>query len=104
KLDNHAHQHLSDESDWKKVELSWTSTTEIERATAKARSNMLLYLNAYLFEYLPWFFEKHPNVLFEYPDTPSKFLGSVFVKTDPVLDAEYKRQAKLLVKEVIYPV
>ncbi|MBE4255712.1 hypothetical protein HJ080_06080 [Vibrio parahaemolyticus] len=104
KLDKHAHQHLSDESDWKRVELSWTSTTEIERSTAKTRSNMLLYLNAYLFEYLPWFFEKHPNVLFEYPDTPSKFLGSVFVKTDPVLDAEYKRQAKLLGKKVIYPV
>ncbi|MCW8335113.1 hypothetical protein MD483_14935, partial [Vibrio sp. DBSS07] len=30
KLDKHAHQHLSDKSDWKKVELSWTSTTEIE--------------------------------------------------------------------------
>ncbi|OEE68063.1 hypothetical protein A1OO_20245 [Enterovibrio norvegicus FF-33] len=104
KLDHFAHQHLSDENAWKKVELSWTSITDIERSTEKVRSNMLLYLNAYLFEYLPWFFEKHPNVLFEYPDTPSKFLGSVFVKTDPVLDSEYKKQAKVLGKEVIYPV
>lgn len=88
---------------WKTTQLSWTDLSDIERNTSKYRMNSLQYLNAYIFEYLPWFYKKYPNCFFEYPDTPSKFLSSVFVKTDPVIDTIYQNKAKLQGKEVIYP-
>lgn len=94
---------VSSDSLWKTTQLAWTDLSDIERNTAKARTNHLQYLNAYLFGYLPWFYKRNPNCFFEYPDTPSKFLRSVFVKTDPVLDRLYLKEAKVRGKDVIYP-
>ncbi|MCV5791836.1 hypothetical protein OFN52_32790, partial [Escherichia coli] len=42
--------------------------------------------------------------LFEYPNTPSKFIGSVFFLVDPVIDYQYKKTAEASGKDVIYPV
>ncbi len=94
---------VSDDCLWKTTQMAWTDLTDIERNTAKTRINVLQYLNAYLFVYLPWFYERHPNCFFEYPDTPSKFLRSAFVKPDPVLDRIYLKKAKQQGKVVIYP-
>lgn len=50
-----------------------------EKGTRKTRSQRLALLNSYLFDYLPTFFEKHPNCGFDFPTTPSKFLDFVFI-------------------------
>ncbi|HHC7250425.1 TPA: hypothetical protein ACN380_004196 [Vibrio parahaemolyticus] len=105
KLSEYAPENIdvSDDSLWKTTQMAWTDLTDIERNTAKTRINVLQYLNAYLFAYLPWFYERHPNCFFEYPETPSKFLRSAFVKPDPVLDRIYLKEAKQQGKEVTYP-
>ncbi|KOO14439.1 hypothetical protein AKJ18_12875 [Vibrio xuii] len=105
KLSEYAPENIdtSDDSLWKTTQMAWTDLTDIERATAKTRINVLQYLNAYLFAYLPWFYKRHSNCFFEYPKTPSKFLRSAFVKPDPVLDRMYLIEAKRQGKEVIYP-
>ncbi|TON02749.1 hypothetical protein CGH64_26175, partial [Vibrio parahaemolyticus] len=77
--------------------------SDIEKNTHKTRINALQYFNAYLYGYLPWFFKKNPQCCFEFPETPSQFIGSVFVKTDPVLDQSYQKEAVKQGKEVLYP-
>ncbi|ELM6647422.1 hypothetical protein Q2Y22_001296 [Vibrio vulnificus] len=94
---------VTNDSLWQSTQLAWISLSDIEKGTAKWRINVLQYFNAYLFGYLPWFYKKNPQCFFEYPDTPSKFLSSVFVKPDPVLDQIYKREAEKQSKEVVYP-
>lgn len=89
---------------WKRAQLAHIDISKIEKSTAKYRARTLQYLNAYLFSYLPQFFDKYPNCLFEYPDTPSKFLGSIFVKTNQVIDYQYNESAMKNGKEVTYPV
>ncbi|MCR9805353.1 hypothetical protein [Vibrio parahaemolyticus] len=88
---------------WQSSQLSWASKSDIEKNTHKTRINALQYFNAYLYGYLPWFFKKNPQCCFEFPETPSQFIGSVFVKTDPVLDQSYQREAVKQGKEVLYP-
>ncbi|MCG9705009.1 hypothetical protein [Photobacterium damselae] len=94
---------VSDDNLWKTTQLAWTDLTDIEKNTAKTRINVLQYFNAYLFAYLPWFYQRHPNCFFDYPETPSKFLRSAFVKQDPVLHRAYLQEAKEQGKELIYP-
>ncbi|EIO5872160.1 hypothetical protein RII72_003800 [Vibrio parahaemolyticus] len=105
KLTDYAIEHINIDKFrlWKTTQQAWVDITDIERFTAKQRANALQYLNAYLFGYLPWFYQKHPNCFFEYPDTPSKFLASAFVKPDPVIDGFYQEQANKIGKELIYP-
>ncbi|ROR69460.1 hypothetical protein EDB59_0088 [Vibrio crassostreae] len=103
-LSDFSPQNIPDSSYWKRAQTAWTDLTDIERGTAKSRTNSLQYLNAYIYGYLPWFYKKHPNCHFDYPDTPSKFFGSVFVKTDPVLDNLYLLEADKTGKEVFYPI
>lgn len=88
---------------WKRTQLSFCDLSSIERGTRKGRLRALAKFNTYLFGYLPYFFERHPNCLFEYPDSPSKFVSSVFVKADYVLDGLYRDEAKAMGKVVVYP-
>ncbi|TKG04211.1 hypothetical protein FCV76_03660 [Vibrio sp. F13] len=103
KIDIYQTDHLPKGNPWKLAQTGWLSLTDIERNTSKHRENALTYLNAYLLAYLPFFFRQHPETLFEYPETPSMFLGSIFVKTDPVLDQTYKMKAEKVGKKAIYP-
>lgn len=89
---------------WKRTQLSFVDLSSIERGTAKTRKGALSILNAYIFGYLPEFFKRNPDCLFEYPNTPSKFISSIFVKCDYVLDGIYKEQAEATGKRVVYPV
>ncbi|PMG46192.1 hypothetical protein BCU90_16295 [Vibrio lentus] len=103
KIDIYQTEHLPEDNPWKSAQTGWLSLTDIERNTAKYRGNALAYLNAYLFAYLPFFFKEHPETLFEYPETPSMFIGSIFAKTDPVSDQNYKTKAAKVGKKAIYP-
>ncbi|RAS38327.1 hypothetical protein [Paraburkholderia bryophila] len=47
------------------------STGELRRAIG--------WLNIYLFWYLPYWFERHPEAKFEFPDEPKKLAASVFI-------------------------
>jgi hypothetical protein len=89
---------------WKRAQLAFCNVAHIEKNTSKDRARALQYLNSYVYSYLPKFFEKNENCLFEYPDTPSKFIGSVFFLVDPVIDYQYQKTAEASGKDVIYPV
>lgn len=87
-----------DGSKWGRSQRDYIQSDNPEAGTVKTRENALRYLNAYLFNYLPYFFN-HTVTVFEYPDTPEKFLAHVFVKKSMVID-EFILGAS---EEKIYP-
>jgi len=87
-----------DGSKWGRSQRDYIHSDSPEAGTVKTRENALKYLNAYLFNYLPYFFNNTVTV-FEYPDTPEKFLTHVFVKKSMVID-EFILGAS---EEKIYP-
>lgn len=87
-----------DGSKWGRSQLDYIQSDNPEARTVKTRENSLKYLNAYLFNYLPYFFQNTVTV-FEYPDNPEKFLAHVFVKKSMVID-EFILGAS---EEKIYP-
>ena len=72
-------------SKWYRSQLDYIEHDSPEANTLKQRRYGLRYLNAYLFSYLPYFFEITDTV-FKYPDTPDKFLAHVFVTKSLILD------------------
>ena len=86
---------------WKDTQDDYLGHDQPERNTRRTRVAKLSYLNAYLFDYLPHFFKENETA-FEYPDTPEKFLGFIFVKTSKVAESVFK--SKIGEKELIYPI
>lgn len=72
---------------WKIAQRDYISK-KIELATKKVASSRLRYLNAYLFSYLPSYYESLSSSPFEYPTKPSKFISTVFVERSPIFEAE----------------
>lgn len=62
---------------WLAIETAWMR--KVKRESNRHRSYAIGYLNIYLFAYLPYWFAAHPTCAYEYPDTPNKLLGAVFV-------------------------
>src|SRR5690606_11591389 len=85
-LDSYDTSALDQASLWYKSQSDYLTHNNPEASTVKARRNALRYLNTYLFDYLPHFFNKTETV-FEYPNTPEKFLGFVFVKPSLVIES-----------------
>lgn len=63
---------------------------KVKRESNKARVTAIGHLNAYLFVYLPYWFEAHPEFQFEFPGSPSKLLGAVYVSDLGLLGAQNK--------------
>lgn len=78
---------------WLDIENAWLK--KVKQESNKHRTNTIGYLNIYLFAYLPYWFEAHPTSSYEYPDTPRKLLGSVFV-SDLGLLADKERPVTLV--------
>lgn len=97
-LRNYLPQVIDNDSKWAKSQLDYLHGDESEKNTIKARETSLRYLNAYLFDYLPYFFSITDTV-FQYPETPEQFLAHVFVKKSKVMDEFITGD----VKKKIYP-
>ncbi|MCC9661463.1 hypothetical protein LPA49_12965 [Pseudoalteromonas sp. MB41] len=83
---------------WYKSQEDYVGHDSPEKSTKNQRINALRYLNAYLFDYLPYFFSKNDTVI-QYPDTPEKFLGYIFIKPSSVMESvAFKSEQK-----IIYP-
>ena len=52
---------------------------KIKREEYRPLKKAIGYLNLYLFFYLPYWFEKHPDTRIKYPNAPSGLFGSLFV-------------------------
>jgi hypothetical protein len=61
------------------LELEEVYTRTVKRESYKPVHNALGYLNIYLFFYLAYWFQRHCNTRFAFPDTPQKLTGSIFV-------------------------
>lgn len=83
---------------WYKSQEDYVNHDSPEKSTKKQRNNALRYLNAYLFDYLPYFFSKTETAI-PHPDMPEKFLGYLFIKPSLVMEnVAFKPEQK-----VIYP-
>ncbi len=76
---------IDEQSKWSRSQLDYLKSDAPEANTLKQRGYALCYLNAYLFNYLPYFFA-NTDTVFQYPDNPEKFLAHVFVKKSMVMD------------------
>jgi len=74
------------ESIWLDCMRDYLSSTKYEKSTLKSKRSRLKYFNVYLFSYLPFFF-KNNHTIFEFPDTPEKFLNYIFVEHSKVIDS-----------------
>lgn len=66
------------------ISSTWIELEEVymrthKRETYKPVKYALSFLNIYLFFYLPYWFQRHPDTTLKFPDTPKKLVPSVFV-------------------------
>lgn len=69
---------------WLVVEKAYLK--KIKRESNKPRLTAIGFLNCYLFVYLPYWFAAHPTSSVEFPDTPNKLIGALFVSDLGLLD------------------
>lgn len=68
---------ISASSTWLNIQELYLRKTK--RESYNGINKALGFLNIYLFLYLPYWFERHPDVGFKFPNEPSGLIGSVFV-------------------------
>lgn len=61
---------------------------KVELNTKKVSSSRLRYLNLYLFSYLPSYYNTLSSTPFYFPNTPKKFISTVFVERSAIFEAE----------------
>lgn len=61
------------------LELEEVYTRTIKRENYKPVRSALSFLNIYLFFYLAFWFQRHPDTQLKFPDTPQKLIASIFV-------------------------
>lgn len=61
------------------LELEEVYLRTIRRETYKPVKSALGFLNIYLFFYLPYWFQRHPDAKLTFPDSPQRLVASVFV-------------------------
>lgn len=61
------------------LELEEVYLRTVKRETYKPVTYALAFLNIYLFFYLAYWFQRHPDTKLKFPDTPQKLVPSVFV-------------------------
>lgn len=64
-------------SRWLQLEELFLRKTKAE--SVKGLITGLCYLNLYLFYYLPYWFDRNPDVSFTFPDCPAKLTASIFI-------------------------
>lgn len=63
--------------DWLAVESAFIS--RVKQENYKRRLHAIGILNAYLYGYLPYWYEAHPEFPYAFPDCPGKMVSAVFV-------------------------
>lgn len=63
--------------EWTALELIYLRKLRLESTRERIRS--LSYFNLYLFFYLPYWFDEHPDTQLSFPSTPSKLIAGIFV-------------------------
>lgn len=62
---------------WLEIENSYFK--KVKREDQRGRRGAIAHLNVYLFSYLPYWLNAHPEFPFAFPKSPGKLLGGVFV-------------------------
>ncbi|MCU8258375.1 hypothetical protein M2G94_10320 [Vibrio vulnificus] len=81
-------ENLDQSNIWIAAQQDYIRASSVEAGTKKQKRNRLSIFNKYLFSYLPAYFNSGLSGKFTYPETPSKFIHSLYVQRSNVFEMQ----------------